>query len=515
MAPIILQRALSFSNLPVHRYDVSPLKVSISVSNGNEGLALLTTIAEGTDDCCIPSPLLSNRSPLEKNLISKIIHLREVLDLPLQSSSDALDQLLLGTLEALKIAYPKCISGQSGTIYSVQQGLVHLHKVLMSVQDCYAERYQLSNLGSGKQPIIVSESLEHVGEGVIEMIDQVIPVAKEMFNFMESSRSANAAASAAWLEDLPGRRSLPPVLCHIRSPEHFKGAGPHASDSAEVATPCQDGAIRHTEQLKVQKHVPRQESGGGSFTAEDDQTSRSQPPSTPNGDSLLLQLTPSSVSPHPLSAPPPSPVPLLGLPMLLQSWEAMQDDKATAATVTPSVSMEEDTAVVTGSKDNSAVSVSMKAGQPSSPSSTVGNATMPSVPQPLPPPSLVQEGLPAKVSRAPPPPPPGNISAALRAKKAACKLKRSTKMGTLYRHLRDRLEGSGCTHGGKAQAKNKTPGGHKSNAGLGMADALAEMTKRYWRANATLNSRSVDHFLVTEINVYHVLLLLETWNWNG
>nr|CAB3448258.1 unnamed protein product [Digitaria exilis] len=495
MSPIILQRALSFSNLPVHRYDVSPLKVSIcsssttdanlqvsAVSNRNEGLALLTTIAEGTDDCCNPSPLLSNRSPLERNLISKIIHLREVLELPLQSSSDALDQLLLGTLEALKIAYPKCISGQSGTISSVQQGLVHLHKVLMSVQDCHAERNQLSNLGSGKQPIIVSESLEHVGQGVIEMIDQVIPMAKEMFNFMESSRSANAAASAAWLEDLPERRTLPPVLCHIRSPEHFKGAGPHPSDSAQVATPCQqDGTIRHTEQLKVQKLVSQQEAGEGGFTGEDDQTSRSRPPSTPNGHSLLLQLTPSSVSPHPLSAPPPSPVPLLGLPMLLQSWEAMQDDKATAATVTPmdaAPTALQDTADVTGSKNDSAVSVSMETGQPSSPSSMVSNATMPSVPPPLPPPSLVQEGSPAKVSRAPPPPPPGNISAALRAKKAACKLRRSTQMGTLYRHLRDRVEGSGCTHGGKAQAKNKTPGGHKSNAGLGMADALAEMTKR-------------------------------------
>ncbi|KAF8779469.1 hypothetical protein HU200_002607 [Digitaria exilis] len=125
----------------------------------------------------------------------------------------------------------------------------------------------------------------------------------------------------------------------------------------------------------------------------------------------------------------------------------------------------------------------METGQPSSPSSMVSNATMPSVPPPLPPPSLVQEGSPAKVSRAPPPPPPGNISAALRAKKAACKLRRSTQMGTLYRHLRDRVEGSGCTHGGKAQAKNKTPGGHKSNAGLGMADALAEMTKRCWQGS--------------------------------
>lgn len=187
--------------------------------------------------------------------------------------------------------------------------------------------------------------------------------------------------------------------------------------------------------------------------------------------------------------------------MLLQSWEAMQDDKATAATpMDAAPTALQDTSDVTGSKDRTPVSVSMEAGQPSSPSSMAGNATMPGVPPPLAPPthrvqegpstdkpvevmamaSLEQGGPPAKVSRAPPPPPPGNISAALRAKKAACKLKRSTQMGTLYRHLRDRVEGSGCTHGGKGQARKKarTPGGSKSDAGLGMADALAEMTKR-------------------------------------
>nr|XP_034595176.1 uncharacterized protein At4g04980-like [Setaria viridis] len=102
-----------------------------------------------------------------------------------------------------------------------------------------------------------------------------------------------------------------------------------------------------------------------------------------------------------------------------------------------------------------------------------------SPPPPPPPPSVEQGWPPAKVSRAPPPPPPGNISAALRAKGAAGKLKRSAQMGTLYRHLRDRVEGS-CAHGGKAQASKKprTPGGPKGNAGQGMADALAEMTKR-------------------------------------
>jgi len=154
--------------------------------------------------------------------------------------------------------------------------------------------------------------------------------------------------------------------------------------------------------------------------------------------------------------------------------------------------------------DGSAISPSMEAGQPSLPSCMDGNAAAPSVlPTPTPPlpahgdrvqggpstdkPAEVvasassppQGAPPANVSRAPPPPPPGSISAALRAKKTAGKLKRSAQMGTLYRHLRDRVEGP-CTHGGKRQTgkKPRTPGGSKSEAGQGMADALAEMTKR-------------------------------------
>lgn len=92
MAPSILHRALSFSNVPVHCGDVSPLKEASAASNRHEGLALLTTIAEDTGSCN-PSPLLPNHLALEKRLISKILVLREALDLPCRSSCDALDQV--------------------------------------------------------------------------------------------------------------------------------------------------------------------------------------------------------------------------------------------------------------------------------------------------------------------------------------------------------------------------------------------------------------------------------------
>jgi len=507
------------------------------VSNKPEGLALLTTIAEGTD-CCNPSPPLPNHSALEKSLISKILRLREVLDLPCQSSCDALDQLLLDTLGVLKIAYPKCLSGLSGNhTSSVREGLVHLHRVLMLVQDCHSKNKQLPSSGSEKQTIIGSESLDHVGERVIEMLDQVTPVVKEMFSFMESSSSATAAsASSAWPEDLPERRSLPPVLCRTRSPAHRGSAIHHPSDGDEVAMPRQEGTAKHAEHCKAP--APGQEADEGGCTCtmeeEDGQTSRREPTSTPSptADSLRLQLTPSSVSPHLLSAPPPSPMPVVGLPMLLQSWEAMQDGHAAAAVVPPTVVAQPSEAVPTAQKDTTPVgtsmegstsSASLEADQPSmdspSPNGCTqppvhdGNTAVPNIPPPPPPlpahrdrfqvvpstdeparavpdappppPSEVQGGPPAlpaaKVSPAPPPPPPGSISAAVRAKRAATKLKRSTQMGSLYRRLRDRVEGSGSTHGGKRRQNGKRPrraGAPKSDTGQGMADALAEMTKR-------------------------------------
>ncbi|WVZ73225.1 hypothetical protein U9M48_021561 [Paspalum notatum var. saurae] len=519
MAPSILHRALSFSNLPVHRRDVSQLQEALAVSNRHEGLALLTRIAEDTD-CCNPSPSLPNHLALEKSLISKILRLREALDLQCQSSCSALDQLLLDTLEALKIAYPKCLSGLSGNERSsVQQG-------------CYSENKQLSNSGSAeKQTEIESKSLDHVGERVIRMLDKVTPVVKEMFSFTESSSSAKLASSAL-PEDLPERRSLPPVLCRSRSPAHNGSATHHPSQNDEVAMPCQDDATRHVlEHCRVGEPAPWQEADKGSCA------SRCEPPSTPSPTGLRLQSTPPSLSPHPLSAPPPSPVPMVGLPMLLQSWEAMEDDNAATAVVPPpptgaqhpeaELATHHDMASFSfksGKEGSSASCVSTEAGQRTSPSSMDsktksmqppvqdGNDTLPlssspplsppehrarvqegapstgkpvevaaSASPPPPPPPLEQGGPPAKVSRAPPPPPPGNIAAALRAKKAASKLKRSTQMGSLYRHLRDRVEGSGCTHAGKRQTgkRPRAPGGAKSDAGQqGMADALAEMTKR-------------------------------------
>ncbi|KAK4361083.1 hypothetical protein RND71_020035 [Anisodus tanguticus] len=95
------------------------------------------------------------------------------------------------------------------------------------------------------------------------------------------------------------------------------------------------------------------------------------------------------------------------------------------------------------------------------------NGRMPAPPPPMP----MGKG-------AAPPPPPGFAGARnLGLWKAATKLKRSSQMGNRYRLLKGKVEGSsldGKSKGRKAKVGGSAPAGGKQ----GMADALAEMTKR-------------------------------------
>ncbi|XP_060195740.1 uncharacterized protein At4g04980-like [Lycium barbarum] len=105
-------------------------------------------------------------------------------------------------------------------------------------------------------------------------------------------------------------------------------------------------------------------------------------------------------------------------------------------------------------------------------------------PAPPPPPMTSNGRMPAPPPPMPmgkgaaPPPPPGFAGARnLGPRKAATKLKRSSQMGNLYRLLKGKVEGSsldGKSKGRKGKVGGSAPAGGKQ----GMADALAEMTKR-------------------------------------
>ncbi|KAJ9136200.1 hypothetical protein P3X46_033301 [Hevea brasiliensis] len=82
----------------------------------------------------------------------------------------------------------------------------------------------------------------------------------------------------------------------------------------------------------------------------------------------------------------------------------------------------------------------------------------------------------ARANGAAPPPPPPGAARSLRPKKAQTKLRRSSQMGNLYRILKGKVEGGNPNTKSANGRKGSAP---SSNSGKqGMADALAEMTKR-------------------------------------
>ncbi|XP_010538495.1 PREDICTED: uncharacterized protein At4g04980 isoform X2 [Tarenaya hassleriana] len=104
---------------------------------------------------------------------------------------------------------------------------------------------------------------------------------------------------------------------------------------------------------------------------------------------------------------------------------------------------------------------------------------------PPPPPLPRRNGDAADSTKPPPPPPPGSSAAkSLRAKKATSKLRRSAQIANLYWVLKGKLEGRGV-EGRRSKPKKSMATGNVAAAAAGggggksgMADALAEMTKR-------------------------------------
>lgn len=172
-------------------------------------------------------------------------------------------------------------------------------------------------------------------------------------------------------------------------------------------------------------------------------------------------LLPKRYSPPLPPPPPPTPThfapPALNLPMLTPKKSSAPPSKQSAlpSPLAPMLPPKEST-------ENAVPLPSMPLVPPKE------SAFQPPAP---PPPLSLSKGS------SPPPPPPLGANKALRPKKMNTKLKRSTQMGSLYRLLKGKVEG--CTLSGKlSNAKMSPVGVSAENKAQGMADALAEMTKR-------------------------------------
>lgn len=128
---------------------------------------------------------------------------------------------------------------------------------------------------------------------------------------------------------------------------------------------------------------------------------------------------------------------------------------------------------------------SSSAAPPPPPPLPVGSGSAAGAPPPPPPMPLKGGAAPAPAppipprggGGAPPPPPPAGAGRSLRPK-ATTKLKRSTQIGNLYRTLKGKVEGSSLNGKSSAGRKAAIGSGGCTGGKQGMADALAEMTKR-------------------------------------
>ncbi|KAK7362891.1 hypothetical protein VNO77_05016 [Canavalia gladiata] len=204
------------------------------------------------------------------------------------------------------------------------------------------------------------------------------------------------------------------------------------------------------------------------------------PPPLPKPSMLTLPPPPSMIMPKTVPTPPPPPSkPFLLTPPPAPTPPVVQPNLAVPLPPPPlpppSASKLEQSATlvrtpppppppVPPSSNSAAAAVAPP--PPPSPISSKGGS-VPATPPPTP-----RDGI----GGAPPPPPPLSGGRALRTK-VTTKLKRSTEIGNLYRTLKGKVEGSSL-NGKKTSGRKGAIGGGNTGGKQGMADALAEMTKR-------------------------------------
>ncbi|KAM0950984.1 putative protein CHUP1 [Dioscorea sansibarensis] len=476
---------------------------------------------------------------LARLLENKVLSFRDILDLPPWHGSSAFHELIKDTLEGMQKLYPKCTSCvdilqvEHNSLYQV---LAQFYRALKHVGELWAKDSSKSENLKFEDIDLGTLSLEQIGKKVLERLDCASSLAGELFDLMEKDDSANASVSQSKLSTYFGPPQtlsltevadipyIPPLLQPLRlqalrklKPMDIKRLSFHmspafsdqnsqlAKEANRRAEPKLDHSQSNMKSCNDGDKGSTCSEGNASgfpnlFSTNSSSSSSLSPPSVQLSAPLLFQAPPtppsSPMTPscmlfkeRSMSMKLPFDLPIIVEPTLDSVTEhavnenggsepseaSMLGSPSICFTMTMSETPKLDTSTTLlppPSKPQLAPPAPppppMKGGM-SSPPPTPTTALPSSVP---PPPMASPKGF------TPPPPPPIGVAKALRAKKANTKLKRSTTMGTLYRLLKGKVEGSSLD--GKTSTAKKSQVGASSGAsnGQGMADALAEMTKR-------------------------------------
>ncbi|KAL5576797.1 hypothetical protein UlMin_018496 [Ulmus minor] len=464
------------------------------------------------------------------DLRKKIMIFRDILDLPPCDCSDSINKLVIGLMGDLRILYPEIITSKNSSEMneaSMEQVLVYFCKALKCIGDSWMTnlewmdklKYDLTSFNSRK-----------LAEIVVGLLDCMIKTAREKFNMMDedeqmkdyssstnpfgevlscdssysgSNSSSGCSSPVSPTSVLPefahdsmanAKNKIasvsytPPLLLSLRvqavgklNPINVKSLGiqfPLSQDKInnKVVEEKKRGidvrSLSEKEQLVIKEEYEnrstRKGNGEGKDNTSDDKRiptmlslSRSSPPSPPPPPKSLstpppLLPPPSLPSQQPNVAAPPPPLPPSSLPSQQPNVAAPPPPPPPPTKVSPNAAQ-------------------------LAPPPPPGIAKTPPPPPPLIPSNgkvpLPPPSMPLRNGAPPPPPPSFGSVKSLRAKKPNTKLKRSSQLGNLYRALKGKVEGTNKIDGKSSNGK-KGNGGSNAGGKLGMADALAEMTKR-------------------------------------
>ncbi|XP_045820949.1 uncharacterized protein At4g04980-like [Trifolium pratense] len=452
----------------------------------------------------------------------KIMAFRDIMDLASCNSSASLREIVLKTLHDLQRLYPKIITktqvskikdkptDQAMAYFCV--AFKHLGESWMMDNDC------MNKLNIVFPTCKDNNNMRQLGDTMLVTLDNLMKLANEKFD-IEENEQKNTMRSSSFSESsfsccsspLTPRSVLPeymksasristesprnslasPLLSSLRdqavgklnpvdgkrlscnmSPKHIEKIDEEPITEMEVDD---DKNIKDTSSEDLVFDMDTNEDDHHKTTVKPDQAMEEvelpqspkqiQPESPKPTQTPLLQLQ--ETVPVSSPSPPPPPPPPPSAPTMIMPKKVLTLPPTTTPPPPPPPSM---------------MQLNVEVPPPSAPAPTTPPPS-PAAPSPPPPPmkgGSVPE-LPPPVPRGngggAPPPPPGGAGRTLRAK-ATSKLKRSTQLGNLYRSLKGKLEGSSLNGKSAAPGKKSAIGGASNGGKQGMADALAEMTRR-------------------------------------
>ncbi|AES63765.2 hydroxyproline-rich glycoprotein family protein, putative [Medicago truncatula] len=373
----------------------------------------------------------------------KIFVFRDIMDLAPLNTSASLREMVITSLEDLQRLYPRIISIKKVTNIkdkSIDQGLAYLCEGLKCLGESWLKKNDFMDNKNCELQITSCKdntNMQQLGKTMLATLDCLIKIASEKFDIMEED-SPKKVFNSSNNSDITPKCVLPSPISSYTSTLwslRIQAVGKLKPIDLKRLSYHMSPQLIERQENKIEKELTKDKEKDHKVENHEndsikdlvfdlntieklDKTMPLPPPPPP-------PLPPSTPQLPPVKIPPPPPPPPLSLGL-----------SSVALPPPPPLSMK--------------------------PGST---------PAPAPPPPMLR----GNGGSAPPPPPLG-AGRSLRAR-ATTKLKRSTQLGNLYRTLKGKVEGSSLK--GKSSSGRNTAIGAKNTGGKqGMADALAEMTKR-------------------------------------